>query len=118
MAFHTIFSHSIKISYKAKLFSQSTLFSCICLFANLLLPLLITYKSDGFWRKIELYREQPDINFKHNLILMLELKDSITEFKFWSTFANLNNAFGSDQLCVPYISVNYKFIVILRKKTF
>lgn len=105
MAFYNIFSHSIKISYKAKLFSESTIFYILCILANLLIPLFIVYRSDGLWRKIEFYREQPDINFKHNLILILKLKDSVPEFKFWSTFSEMNKAFGSDQLCVPHISV-------------
>ncbi|CAG2101942.1 unnamed protein product, partial [Medioppia subpectinata] len=73
-------------------------------FSNLFLPLFIVYRSDGFWRKIEFYREQPDINFKHNLILMLQLRDSVPAFKFWSTYPNLNTAFRSDQLSLPYIT--------------
>ena len=106
MAFYTIFSHSIKTSYKTKLFSESTLFYILCIISNLLIPIVVIYKSDGLWRKVEFYREQPDINFKHNLILLLQLKDSYPGFKFWSTYSHLNQAFRSDQISVPFIRVS------------
>ncbi|CAG2181578.1 unnamed protein product, partial [Oppiella nova] len=60
--------------------------------------------SDGFWRKVEFYREQPDINFKHNLILVLQLRDTAPAYKLWSTYPHLNAAFPSDQLSLPYIT--------------
>ncbi|XP_054164730.1 transmembrane protein 231-like [Oppia nitens] len=104
MSFYTIYLKSIKISYKSKLLSESTLFYSLCLISNLFIPLFIVYRSDGFWRKIEFFSEQPDINFKHNLILVLQLNHSLPGFKFWSTYPQLNSVLRSNQLSLPYIT--------------
>jgi transmembrane protein 231 len=106
MAFYTLFTNPISVSYKAKLFSQSSLFYFICTIANLILPLIIIYRSDGLWRKIETFREQADVNFKHQLIVSLDLKDSMNGNTFWSSFPLLNNAHHSQQIRVPHVKAS------------
>ncbi|GIY23565.1 transmembrane protein 231 [Caerostris darwini] len=89
MAIYEIFSHSLAIKYKTTICSKAT---CICIVINLLTyicPFIISYYSQGFWKKIDIYREQPDVSFKHKMLLLLETK-SPNQLIFWSTYEQLN----------------------------
>lgn len=106
MAFYSLFSHSIKIEYKGKLFSQATIFYSICVAVNLMLPLVIIYRSEGLWKTIEDLRVQPFVDFKHQLIVFLEMNEPEPGFKFWSSFPPLNKAYGPNHIRIPYITVS------------
>ena len=105
MSLHTFYSSAIKVHHRAKWLSTTAIFYFLCFTFNIFIPLFVVYNSDGLWRKVEFFREQPNINFKHNLIAILQLKNS-PDIKFWSTFPHLNHLFGPHQLSVPYITVS------------
>ncbi|XP_021003242.1 transmembrane protein 231 isoform X2 [Parasteatoda tepidariorum] len=48
-----------------------------------------------FWRKVDFYREQPDISFKHKMLIILETKPP-NQMIFWSTYENINEVMKQD----------------------
>lgn len=52
-------------------------------------PLLIAYRSEGFWIKQAYYREQPDVKFKHQILLLVHT-GSQNSYVTWSTYQNFN----------------------------
>ena len=48
--------------------SQATVFSVVCSLLMVVPPLLISYRTQGFWLKTATYREQPNIHFTHTLV--------------------------------------------------
>lgn len=119
---YTFFSHPTEISYKASFCSKIGVFYLITTILTFIPPLLITYRSQGtyfkldfwileplrhysirfvylcrftlgFWQKIDSYEEQPDIHFEHDLIVLLETSDP-DETISWSTMSNLNSFLG------------------------
>ena len=102
MSLFTLFEIPITFKYKSKLFSQGFLFDLICIAFNIIIPLVIVYSSDGLWKKLSTFNEQPNVNFKHNLMMILQTKNN---FLFWSTFPSINRAVSYEQLRIPYIKV-------------
>ncbi|KAK0399242.1 hypothetical protein QR680_002957 [Steinernema hermaphroditum] len=68
---------------------------------TLVLPLVIAFLTQGLWRKVELYREQPVVDFEGKCILLIR-GSADNEYVVWSSFHNLNEAIGS-HLNVPLI---------------
>ena len=57
----------------------------------------------GFWQRVDSFIEQPEINFKHQLVV--ELQTSTTGgYVTWSTYQNLN-MLNMDNLRIPLIKV-------------
>lgn len=103
MAIYEVFSHPIVTRYKTSICTKATVFYVIVTLATFISPLVITYCSQGFWKKISYYREKPDVSFKHKLLLLLETKLP-QEIVFWSTFAKLNSLVTKNlQKVVPSI---------------
>lgn len=50
-------------------------------------PFFVAYRSEGFWKKIEFYQEQPIVHFKHQVIVFIQLKN---DYVTWSTLKNFN----------------------------
>lgn len=101
MTLFEVFSHSIRRKYKTSVCSKATVFYVIASLLTFIPPLLITYRSQGFWKKINFYREQPDVHFKHKMLLLLETKDP-EQLIFWSSFPNLNQLM-SKRMRIPTI---------------
>lgn len=101
MALFQVFSHSIRRKYKTGACSKATIFYIIASLLTFIPPLLITYRSQGFWKKFNIYREQPDIHFKHKMLLLLETKDP-EQLIFWSSFSRLNQLMGK-RIRIPTI---------------
>ena len=57
----------------------------------------------GFWVRTASYREQPEIHFKHELLLFLETENP-GRYLGWSTMKNYNQLIG-DKVRVPVIKV-------------
>ena len=55
----------------------------------------------GFWRKIDIYREQPDVHYEYELVLLLETDSGNLG---WSTFHGYNELM-QDQARVPTLKV-------------
>ena len=56
----------------------------------------------GFWKKIDVYREQPDIHYEYELVLLLETDSGNLG---WSTFHGYNELM-QEQARVPTLKVN------------
>ncbi|GFT35014.1 transmembrane protein 231 [Nephila pilipes] len=89
MAIYEVFSHPLLIRYKTSICSKTTFFYIVAALFTFIFPFITTYYSQGFWKKIDIYREQPDVSFKHQMVLLLETK-SPDELIFWSTYEQLN----------------------------
>lgn len=90
----TIFSHSVQTEYKASLCSKVAVFYLATTVLTFVPPLLIAYRSQGFWQKIDTYQEQPDVHFEHDLLLLMETSDPDKSFG-WSTMSNFNQLLDS-----------------------
>ena len=65
----------------------------------------------GFWLRESTYREQPDVNFKHQVILLLQGSD-INTLVTYSTYQNYNNLMA-DNIRIPFIQVYQNFYLLL-----
>ncbi|XP_033112048.1 transmembrane protein 231-like, partial [Anneissia japonica] len=99
MAVYEVFAHPIQQRYKASFCTKATVFIVVIFLLTLIPPFLIAYSSRGFWIKEAIYREQPEVHFKHELLLILETS---TSYVAWSTYENFNQLEQS-QLVVPVV---------------
>ncbi len=95
---YTVFSHAVHCYYKTTLFSKATVFYLLASVFTFIPPLLITYRSQGFWQRMDVYREQPEVHFKHEVLVSLEIGGDSGEDPQgdpqgtigWSTYKNYN----------------------------
>uniref|UniRef100_A0A3Q3NMX4 Transmembrane protein 231 n=1 Tax=Labrus bergylta TaxID=56723 RepID=A0A3Q3NMX4_9LABR len=66
-------------------------------------PLLVAYRSQGFWIKRSTYEEQPVVRFQYQTLLVAATSTQ-GDYVAWSTFPHLNNMLG-DNLRIPAVSV-------------
>ncbi|XP_077067513.1 transmembrane protein 231 [Siphateles boraxobius] len=102
MAFYDVYAHPALIRYRTCVCTRATLFVCVVLCLTYISPLLVAYRSQGFWLKRSTYEEQPVIQFQYDMILM-GATDTAGNYVAWSTFPNFNRLIG-DNLRIPYIS--------------
>ena len=97
-----IYNVPIYNRYKARLCTYAMFYILISLLLTFIPPLLVAYRSQGFWKTSNTYMEQPDVKFKKQVLLVLN-KPEPGEFLAWSTYSNLNNLLQSN-LRVPSVS--------------
>ncbi|XP_072135903.1 transmembrane protein 231 isoform X1 [Mobula birostris] len=102
MAIYEVFSHPSLIRYRTSIFTKATLFLLIVLALTYISPLLVAYRSHGFWLKVNTYEEQPNVRFQYQ-VLMIAATSTSGDFVAWSTFDNFNNLQG-DHLRVPLVT--------------
>lgn len=102
MAFYDVYAHPALIRYRTCVCTRATLFVCVVLCLTYISPLLVAYRSQGFWLKRNSYEEQPVVKFQYDLIL-LGVTDTTGNYLAWSTFPNFNRLIG-DNLRIPEIS--------------
>ena len=102
MTVYEIYSRPACWNYKASLCTKAFFFILITLLLTFIPPLLIAYRSQGFWKVTNTYMEQPNVRFKKQLILVLNLPQP-GEYLAWSTYSNLNNLLQSN-LRIPVVS--------------
>ena len=73
-----------------------------CLIKSYPMPYLFLSHA-GFWIKEAYYREQPDVKFKHQILLVLHT-DSQIGYITWSTYLNFN-LLEQANLRIPLIKV-------------
>ncbi|XP_068595768.1 transmembrane protein 231 [Brachionichthys hirsutus] len=103
MAFFEVYSHPLLVRYKTSICSKASLFAVIALCLTYIPPLLVAYRSQGFWTKRSTYEEQPVVRFRYQTLLVAATGtrgDSVA----WSTFPHLNSMLGSS-LRIPAVSV-------------
>ncbi|XP_012946498.1 transmembrane protein 231 [Aplysia californica] len=103
MAIFEIFSHPELRRYKASVFSKATLMMLVILILTFIPPLLVVYRSYGFWLREATYREQPTVAFKKEFILILDLQSPDSTVAY-STFQQYNQLIQS-QLRIPVTKV-------------
>lgn len=103
MAFYEAYSHPALIRYKTSVCSKATLFIIIVLCLTYIPPLLVAYRSQGFWVKRSTYEEQPVVRYQYQALLVAATS-SRGDYVAWSTFPHFNNLQG-DNLRIPSVSV-------------
>ncbi|XP_016351560.1 transmembrane protein 231-like [Sinocyclocheilus anshuiensis] len=103
MAFYDVYSHPALIRYRTRVCTRATLFVCVLLCLTYITPLLVVYRSQGFWLKSSKYEEQPVIQFQYDMIV-IGATDTAGSYIAWSTFPNFNRLIG-DNLRIPSVSV-------------
>uniref|UniRef100_A0A0M3IMI4 Transmembrane protein 231 n=1 Tax=Ascaris lumbricoides TaxID=6252 RepID=A0A0M3IMI4_ASCLU len=87
--------------YKASTCSAAFLCRTLTIIFALILPLVITFATQGMWKKYGEYGEQPSVQFKNRYIIMLK-GASNDDYFLWSTYPVLNQAEHS-RLRIPII---------------
>ncbi|KAM4618526.1 transmembrane protein 231 [Polymixia lowei] len=103
MAFYEVYSHPSLIRYKTSVCTKATLFLVVVLCLTYIPPLLVAYRSQGFWTKRSTYEEQPVVRFQYQTLLVAATSTK-GDYVAWSTFPHFNNMQASN-LRIPVISV-------------
>ncbi|KAF6289241.1 transmembrane protein 231 [Rhinolophus ferrumequinum] len=103
MALYELFSHPAERGYRAGLCSKAALFLLLATALTYIPPLLVAFRSHGFWLKRSNYEEQPTVRFQHQVLLVVLLGPERGGFLAWSTFPAFNRLQG-DHLRVPLVS--------------
>uniref|UniRef100_A0A8C5QFU8 Transmembrane protein 231 n=1 Tax=Leptobrachium leishanense TaxID=445787 RepID=A0A8C5QFU8_9ANUR len=84
------------------LLCRHSVFLLIVLALTYIPPLLVAYRSHGFWLKQSTYEEQPNVRFRYELLL-IATHSTDGDFVAWSTFQHFNSLVG-ERLRVPQVS--------------
>ncbi|XP_004842891.1 transmembrane protein 231 isoform X2 [Heterocephalus glaber] len=103
MALYELFSHPAERGYRAGLCSKAALFLLLAAVLTYIPPLLVAFRSHGFWLKRSSYEEQPTVRFLHQVLLVALLQPEQGGFLSWSTFPAFNRLQGG-RLRVPLVS--------------
>ncbi|XP_016099620.1 transmembrane protein 231 [Sinocyclocheilus grahami] len=103
MAFYEVYTHPALIRHRTRVCTRATLFICVVLCLTYISPLLVAYRSQGFWLKSSTYEEQAVIQFQYDMIV-IGATDTAGSYIAWSTFPNFNRLMG-DNLRIPAVSV-------------
>nr|XP_039257329.1 transmembrane protein 231-like [Styela clava] len=102
MAVFEIYSLPALYRYKSSVWSKASFYVLAVIVLTFIPPLLIAYRSQGFWITTNTYQEQPDVTYKKQLLIVAELANP-GEYFAWSTYANFNNLLQGN-LRVPQVS--------------
>ncbi|XP_007558546.1 transmembrane protein 231 [Poecilia formosa] len=103
MAFYEVYSHPALVRYRTSVCTKATLFLVVVLCLTYIAPLLVAYRSQGFWIKRKTYEEQPVVRFQYQTLLFAATSLQ-GDYVAWSTFPHLNNMLGTN-LRIPAVSV-------------
>uniref|UniRef100_A0A3Q3WWX4 Transmembrane protein 231 n=1 Tax=Mola mola TaxID=94237 RepID=A0A3Q3WWX4_MOLML len=103
MAFYEVYSHPALLRYKTSVCTKATLFMIVVVCLTYIPPLLVAYRSQGFWIKRSTYEEQPVVKFQYQTLLVVATSVR-GDYVAWSTFPHLNNMLGAN-LRIPTLSV-------------
>lgn len=73
--------------------SQAYCFNVFVWFLLVVIPYIIGYATHGFWLKEDSFREQPNVQFKHQMMLMFQGSTPGTDY-LWTTSSDLNDLAG------------------------
>ncbi|XP_054435146.1 transmembrane protein 231 [Pteronotus mesoamericanus] len=103
MALYELFSQPVERGYRAGLCSKAAVFLLLATALTYIPPLLVAFRSHGFWLKRSSYEEQPTVRFQHQVLFLALLGPEHGGFLAWSTFPAFNRLQG-DHLRVPLVS--------------
>ncbi|KAG8437466.1 hypothetical protein GDO86_008243 [Hymenochirus boettgeri] len=102
MAVYEVYSHPALVRYRTSICSKATLFLLLVLALTYIPPLLVAFRSYGFWLKQSSYEEQPNIRFQYN-VLLLAFNSTNGDYLAWSTYQGFNTLLGN-RLRLPQLS--------------
>ncbi|NWJ01526.1 TM231 protein, partial [Crypturellus undulatus] len=104
MAGVELFAHpAFHTRYRAGLCSAAALALLLIGALTYVPPLLLAYRSHGFWLKQSTYREQPTVRFRYEVLFVATTGPSPGSFLAWSTFPAFNRL-QEERLRVPLVS--------------
>ncbi|XP_007670419.2 transmembrane protein 231 [Ornithorhynchus anatinus] len=103
MVLYELFAHPVERGYRAGLGSKAALFLLLAAALTYLPPLLLAFRTHGFWLKRSSYEEQPTVRFQHQVLFVALLGPAPGGFLAWSTFPTFNRLQGAS-LRVPLVS--------------
>uniref|UniRef100_A0A8D0FRW1 Transmembrane protein 231 n=1 Tax=Strix occidentalis caurina TaxID=311401 RepID=A0A8D0FRW1_STROC len=104
MAGVELFSHPALLTrYRAGLCSAAALALALLTVLTYVPPLLVAYRSHGFWLKQSAYLEQPTVRFRYEVLFVATTGPGPSSFLAWSTFPAFNRL-QEDRLRVPLLS--------------
>ncbi|KFM01768.1 Transmembrane protein 231, partial [Aptenodytes forsteri] len=104
MAGVELFSHpALRTRYRAGLCSAAALVLLLITVLTYVPPLLVAYRSHGFWLKQSAYLEQPTVRFRYEVLFVATIGPGPGSFLAWSTFPAFNRL-QEDRLRVPLVS--------------
>lgn len=103
MAFYEVYAHPALIRYRSSVCTKATLFVVIVVCLTYIPPLLVAYRSQGFWMKTSTYEEQPVVRFQYEVLLVASTSPQ-GDYVAWSTFPHFNHMQG-ERLRIPTVSV-------------
>ncbi|XP_049773769.1 transmembrane protein 231 [Schistocerca cancellata] len=98
MAVYNVLTQNVVCTYRATVCSKATVFVLFITGTTVIIPLIIAYRSYGFWIKADTYREQPDVHFKHKFIAVAE-SNQLDKPIICSNFWNLNSILSDYSHC-------------------
>ncbi|RXM31179.1 Transmembrane protein 231 [Acipenser ruthenus] len=102
MAIYEVYSHPALLRYKTSICTKATVFLLIVFGLTYISPLLVSYRSQGFWLKFSTNEEQPTVRFQYQ-VLLIAVTSTSGDYVAWSTYQNFNNLQGNN-LRIPSIS--------------
>uniref|UniRef100_A0A8U8BZS5 Transmembrane protein 231 n=1 Tax=Geospiza parvula TaxID=87175 RepID=A0A8U8BZS5_GEOPR len=104
MASVELYSHpALYTRYRAGFCSAAALALLLITALTYVPPLLVAYRSHGFWLKQSAYLEQPTVRFRYEALFVATIGSSPGSFLAWSTFPAFNRL-QEDRLRVPLLS--------------
>uniref|UniRef100_A0A8C6Z3Z3 Transmembrane protein 231 n=1 Tax=Nothoprocta perdicaria TaxID=30464 RepID=A0A8C6Z3Z3_NOTPE len=104
MAGVEVFSHpAFHTRYRAGLCSAAALALLFIGALTYVPPLLVAYRSHGFWLKQSTYLEQPTVRFRYEVLFVATTGPEPGSFLAWSTFPAFNRL-QEERLRVPLLS--------------
>ncbi|NXU48145.1 TM231 protein, partial [Turnix velox] len=98
-----LFSHpAFHTRYRAGLCSAAALALLLITVLTYVPPLLLAYRTYGFWLKQSSYREQPSVRFRYEVLFVATTGPGPGSFLAWSTFPAFNRL-QEERLRVPLV---------------
>ncbi|XP_047484267.1 transmembrane protein 231-like [Penaeus chinensis] len=88
MVLYDVYKRPLVVVHKTSVCSKATLFLILCILLTVISPFLIVYRSQGLWIKHAEYREQADVHFKHQVLIV---SDTASGPLVWSNQPSFNN---------------------------
>ncbi|GLH16793.1 Transmembrane protein 231 [Gryllus bimaculatus] len=98
MAVYEVFSYCAKYRHKTTICSSASVFIVVISLLIILGPFLLVYRSNGFWLRTSAYREQPEVHFKYQYVLIIET-EQFNNPLICSTFSYLRSTDHNEGHC-------------------
>uniref|UniRef100_A0A8D8QQN8 Transmembrane protein 231 n=1 Tax=Cacopsylla melanoneura TaxID=428564 RepID=A0A8D8QQN8_9HEMI len=73
---YNVFSIPVVYKYKAHFWSEATALHFFLLGLNIVLPIVFLHETRDMWKKFDVYRETPSIEFKYQYLVIFESRNS------------------------------------------